>query len=790
MRTVIKKYISIVLCMLLVFMYACSGDDTRQPSASDGGSASADTPNTQDTPPAADDPAPTPPAGDPAPALPRVFTVTFDLQNGDAAVTQSLTEGERAQMPSDPVRQGYVFCGWTAGGERYDFDAPVISDLTVTALWQEITLNPPEIDEIPKKLTVSASNGGVLKLAVKEQSGTVYTYDWYIDSNSDSVGGSFLEQTDVAALNLPLDHEIGDRYFVYCSITAVDKSTGSSAHTVSPSVEIDIVEAGEVPPPADTPAAPDPTPVPDDDPPSVPVTPPAPDTPDPVPPDDLGSLWSGDEYYSEGARALIATADAYVNRGSRIQYDDTRLVKRHSNMPAVYRHRHGLQSPELATDQHTVYTNCACFINTLIRETFDYDLVSWYTADFIERKDMTVFYYDNTGNETEGEKESLIRQVKSLLLPGDMIVTRLADESNGHIIMYVGNGRYVHSTGSNYNYSSGEVFEKNGSIRYDELSETYFNPSSSRYLPKTGRFAILRPLNIINVPIPQKTLNRMSGMTGIVAQKLMSHPQGKSANPGDLVSYTVSVENTGSKSRNISVTSTLPDNTTLVSGGDRVSGRTLSWSTTVAPGERYEVSYTVSINGDVGMGSSIGSGITTVNGIELYCADIYVANTLTGSQMAALDKAARAQKGSRAAIGQIINSVYTSAVGDNIRLTNEKALFDRLFSASGVGEYLNLLSDPLVVPALYGGWYVDNSAYQKDRIQMLKPSMLLTGDILLVSSSSDGRDCTVYLVLDGCELLYTSSSGAKIMNAEKAVSMMNSILGKNAFCVLRPSLVF
>lgn len=782
--------------MLLVFMYACSSDDTHQAPAADGDKPSADLPDTPDapvTPPLSDDPTPVPPtADDPEPSVPSVFTVTFDLQNGDAAIIRSVTEGDRVQRPSDPVRQGYAFCGWTSAGEEYGFDSPVVSDLTITALWQEITLTPPEIDEMPKKLTASASSGGVLRFTLKEQSGVDYTYDWYIDSNSDSLGGSFLEQTDTAVLNLPFDHEMGDHYFVYCRITGVDKSTGGSAYTVSAAVEIIIVGSGTVQPPADTPAVPDPTPdQPDptpgqpDDPPHIPVTP-----ADPTVPDDTDSLWSGDEYYSEGARALIATADAYVNRGSRIQYDDTRLVKRHSNMPAVYRHRHGLQSPELATDQNTVYTNCACFINTLIRETFDYDIVSWYTADFIERKDMTVFYYDNTGSETEGEKQSLIDRVKSLLLPGDMIVTRLADESNGHIIMYVGNGRYVHSTGSNYNYSSGEVFEKNGSIRYDELSETYFNPSSSRYLPKTGRFAILRPLNIINVPIPQKTLDRMSGMTGIIAQKLTSHPQGKSANPGDRVSYTVSVENTSGKSRFISVTATLPDNTTLVSGGDRVSGRTLSWSTALEPGERYEVSYTVTVNGDVGLGSSIGSGYTAVNGIELYCADIYVANTLTTSQMAALDKAARAQIGSRATMGQIINSVYTSTVGDNIRLTNEKALFDRLFSASRVGEYLNLRADPLVVPSLYGGWYVDNSSYQKDRIQMLKPSMLLTGDILLVSSSSDGSSCSMYLVLDGCELLYMTSGGAKIMNAEKAVSLMNSILGKNAFCVLRPSLVF
>ncbi|MBR5903294.1 MAG: DUF11 domain-containing protein, partial [Clostridia bacterium] len=465
----------------------------------------------------------------------------------------------------------------------------------------------------------------------------------------------------------------------------------------------------------------------------------------------------------------------------------TRLVKRATGMTAVYRARRGIQPPELATQQNTVYTNCAAFMNSLIWETFGYDIVSWYTADFIERKDMTVFYYDVIGNETRSEIDSLIKQVEELLVPGDMLVTRLPDESNGHIIMYIGNGKYVHSTGSNYNYTSGEVYEKNGSIRYDQLSETYFNPDSSRYLAKTGRFAVLRPLNIIDVPIPQKTLDRMNSMSGIIAQKITSHPQGKSANPGDIVSYTVSIENVGSDKQAIAVRATLPDGTTYVSGGDNVSGRTLSWSAVLQPGEMLEVSYSVRINADAPLGQTVSHGTTVVNGVDLYCADTLVANTLTASQMTEIDQSAGKQAGSKSTMCQIINSIYANVTGHKLSLTNEKSLFAQLFSSIGSGEYLNINYNPMVVPSLYGGWYVDNSVYHKDRIQMLKPSMVQTGDILLVA---EGSSCSIYLVLDGGEMLYMTSNGVKIMDAEKSTSMMSGILGKRAFCILRPSLIF
>ena len=74
---------------------------------------------------------------------PAVYTVTFDTDGGSAVDSQSVTEGETAAQPADPVREGYVFDGWFADAGRetaFDFSVPVYADLTVYAGWTESAL--------------------------------------------------------------------------------------------------------------------------------------------------------------------------------------------------------------------------------------------------------------------------------------------------------------------------------------------------------------------------------------------------------------------------------------------------------------------------------------------------------------------------------------------------------------------------------------------------------------------------------------------------------------------------
>ena len=86
---------------------------------------------------------PVPPTPAPDPEA-KTFTVVFDdgvESTEDASV--EVKEGAKVAKPVDPEREGYVFDGWMLGGEAYDFDAAVTSDMTLTAKW---SLKAAELD--------------------------------------------------------------------------------------------------------------------------------------------------------------------------------------------------------------------------------------------------------------------------------------------------------------------------------------------------------------------------------------------------------------------------------------------------------------------------------------------------------------------------------------------------------------------------------------------------------------------------------------------------------------------
>ncbi len=59
-----------------------------------------------------------------------LYTVSFDLQNGETVPAQTVEEGSLATAPADPSRAGYTFGGWD-----YDFTKAPTQSLTVTAQW-------------------------------------------------------------------------------------------------------------------------------------------------------------------------------------------------------------------------------------------------------------------------------------------------------------------------------------------------------------------------------------------------------------------------------------------------------------------------------------------------------------------------------------------------------------------------------------------------------------------------------------------------------------------------------
>lgn len=73
-------------------------------------------------------------------------TVTFESDGGSSVTEQKILRGQKASEPTAPTKDGYIFDGWYNGSatSSYDFDTPVIENITLTAKWSvksDVTFN-------------------------------------------------------------------------------------------------------------------------------------------------------------------------------------------------------------------------------------------------------------------------------------------------------------------------------------------------------------------------------------------------------------------------------------------------------------------------------------------------------------------------------------------------------------------------------------------------------------------------------------------------------------------------
>jgi len=70
----------------------------------------------------------------------KTYTVTFESNGGSFVESQTVEEGQCAEKPVDPEKEGFVFAGWHSDeelSEVYDFTVGVTLDITLYAGWEE-----------------------------------------------------------------------------------------------------------------------------------------------------------------------------------------------------------------------------------------------------------------------------------------------------------------------------------------------------------------------------------------------------------------------------------------------------------------------------------------------------------------------------------------------------------------------------------------------------------------------------------------------------------------------------
>lgn len=515
--------------------------------------------------------------------------------------------------------------------------------------------------------------------------------------------------------------------------------------------------------------------------------------------------------------ALVKTAETFLLRGENLQYDDVWFGL--ASTTGEHRWTHGQKTPEEYTYDEWGYVNCAVFTYDVYLNALGYALPNnmYTTANLASQSEglgMRMFYFENTtpGNYTDAYKLELERQFMSTLQIGDLVVVRrkTASGTSGHVMMYIGNGKLIHSTGSSYKSVDGigtEVYEP--TVRYLNVSDYLFTPTSTNY-PFRGSdslsttyvqyLLIVRPLNGFSGSIPANTTARIQNMQDIRADKLSSHASSVSVNPGDEITFTFSIFNVGTQSRTVAIYDKVPTGTTYVSGGQSVSGDELRWTVTVLPGETVTVSYVVRVN-NVADGTLIDGRDATVGGVKHRCAAIRVKNTLTATQQTAIKSAVEALKNEGSTLSKLamVNEIYRRALGvenifadtnvNNVIREGSESVFATSTVKNGT-RYLSCLRTTetaysrMLVDHLYGGMRFDSSAKLYDRTKLLKEHNLVVGDILIGRTASAEY---VYIYVGDGQLI-ALNSGVGSAADFKGLSERIMYYARD-FAVLRPSYV-
>ena len=489
-------------------------------------------------------------------------------------------------------------------------------------------------------------------------------------------------------------------------------------------------------------------------------------------------------------KAVIATAEAFLLRGYRVQYADTHLFNSTNNADDEYRWERG-KAPEDYTLDEWGYNNCAGFAHdvTLNALGFDYGngkLENLPTAG-IE------YVYTLTGNETQEQIDAVATEYKSRLKIGDIIYYPYKDNNSSHVLVYIGNGNIAHCTGNYYSQTNFKEY-KEPAIRYLNVNNL-FDPTSARYVFQTATkreaLYIIRPTNIwTGTDVPYVAKQRFGDMNGIVAEKVCSSTLGQTVNPGDTLTYTFNIFNTTEKAVSLNVTDLIPEGCTLLEKGEPSSQRIMFWTIELSPYEEKSLSYTVKVAESFSAGEAIlCSDESKVGGIAVKAPPVFVGRTLTVEEQTRLCEIVDEYVDSSLSAIALANSIYEELLGvENILSTSVENLFAELFLTNG--SYKSIATEgqfaEMIAPSLYGGRKVMNSTrFLGERTRMPQEKNLIVGDILYLQGTSSTYSLCIYM---GDGVMRNLAKGLATADTFLTNRLENTI-GWQHFCVLRPSLV-
>jgi len=522
-------------------------------------------------------------------------------------------------------------------------------------------------------------------------------------------------------------------------------------------------------------------------------------------------------------------AYAYHRQGGQIHYDQT--INR----------RHLEASPEDATSQKTVFLDCSSFVNSCYFEAFGVDVLptshinispvteKWDNYAKENQGKADVFgYWENDNFTTDEEKTEICEYIKENLEIGDVLTYRRINPktngTNGHTMIYVGDGYFLHCTGSDMYAYLGSTPEKSydrsfseevsGAVLLMPISDVLDKNDGSRYLfyetetHKKTSFSVLRPLKR-NLTPTEETLNRMK-IAGLTMEKTSSVYENSAVYTGDVIVYTISVCNTTTENKTgVTLTDAVPFGTEFVSGSDGVelADGIISWKGDIAAGKTVNLRYSVRVT-ESAPGAVIINNKTTVGGVLL--GDIR--HTVSGfdkSENLKISKTAKEFiKENKAFDSSIdmVNELYNKALG--LKIFDEETVTDVLGEVTDAKEH-TLRNDTelskMAVPNLFGGCDLTTSALvitDNNATRLVSEDELSVGDIIvgdifpagIWKGNFAGDICYVYI--GNSTLMALEDGKVKALTigldiyGNDADNILVTLIAYNRFAVIRPSMMY
>lgn len=477
-------------------------------------------------------------------------------------------------------------------------------------------------------------------------------------------------------------------------------------------------------------------------------------------------------------KALLATAQAYADRGKWLQYDQYSLDR----VDTVSARRQDFAAPEAATEQRNLFLDCSGFVWAVFYQTFDYMLEADLTWHIIDHVHPRVYYKELSHREKPEEKESIRKDLQELLQPGD-IITYYNNNGNGHTLLYIDENTYINCSGygsyHGYHYEENRnIFSETGGMHIEDSRDLFWmndDPVRNRnclFNDNKVRFAVHRPLDLVGDPTPD-AMARIGKAKGLIVSVLSNYSGGRTAEPGSVLEYTVVIRNKNKDKVNLDVS--------FEAGlGSNGPAKTIAHGIVDAECEKI-----FTFKAKAGKCDIAEAPIIYVNGLHIDAPVVLVGHNLAKDDAEKLSSEVRTLLSAGTEIQQAISSAYAQ-LGYFVYPLARQSMRRLFFLHDSLrGDVLSRRDQEpfrdMNVKTYYGGRGVVSPQVCSMfgvRAVSISAKDLMPGDIICYADGANFENAS--------ECLWTGESFLGIEYDSDA--FIDSLFGKFVFAVLRPSL--